>query len=328
MRWLTSILLCTISFCAVAVAARPVVYSTDLYHPHNDPDDHYDLLTLFSLPELDVRAVIFDMGNPGKGRPDLGGIAQMCALRGKQTPVATGLIGNLTSPEDRALDRASEEQAGVELILKSLRDASTPVTLFAVGSLRDMAVAFNRAPELFKEKVNRFYINAGDTRGKIEYNVGLDPIAYNRIMTSGLPIYWTPCFGDGGYGSFWQFRQNDVLSIAPGPLQNFFLYMFSKSSDPDALGYLKRKPDAVLLARVSGEDRAMWCTAAFLDAADRTDPTFCYRTEGVMLKSDGTTLLVNDAPLKLKTIYINQPQAYPVAMMRALRQCAEMPGMP
>lgn len=323
MRWLFGLLFCITAFSnAIAV---PVIYSTDLYHPHNDPDDHYDLLTLFSLPELDISAIIIDMGETGRGRAGQVAVAQICALRGKNTPVAAGLIGNLASPEDTALNRSAEEQAGIELILKSLREASEPVTLFAVGSLRDMAAAYNRAPALFKEKVGRFYINAGDTRGKVEYNVGIEAVAYNRMMTSGLPIYWTPCFGDAGYGSFWQFRQGEVLRTAPKEVQNFFLYMFSKSNDPDALAYLHREPDADLLDRVCGEDRAMWCTAAFLDAAGRTDPTFCYKTENVALAPDGTTLLSPDGSLRLKTIQVNLPQDYPAAMTRVLRRCAEMP---
>ena len=40
----------------------PVIYSTDLLHPHDDPDDHYDLATLFSLPEFDVRGIVLDLG--------------------------------------------------------------------------------------------------------------------------------------------------------------------------------------------------------------------------------------------------------------------------
>ena len=28
----------------------PVIYCTDLFHPHDDPDDHFDLATLFALP--------------------------------------------------------------------------------------------------------------------------------------------------------------------------------------------------------------------------------------------------------------------------------------
>ncbi len=323
MAWRIIMTICIV--CRSAHAGIPVLYSTDLYHPHNDPDDHYDLLTLFSMPELDVRALVIDMGEPGKGRPGLGAVAQMDALRGKQTPVATGLIGNLRSPEDAAVTRTADEQAGVELILKTLQESPQHVTIFAVGSMRDMAAAYNRAPALFREKVGRFYVNAGDTRGKVEYNVGLDPLAYRRIMTSGLPIYWTPCFGDDGHGSFWKFRQNEVLDTAAPPILNFFLYMYSQSTGTNPLEYLNREPDTALLTKVSSEDRAMWCTASFLHAAGRSEPSFCYEPQSIALSEDGTTVLDSKATLELKTIHVSQPERYPEAMTRVLRQCAAMP---
>jgi len=40
-----------------------VVYCTDLFHPHNDPDDHFDIATLYSIPEIDIRAIILDQNN-------------------------------------------------------------------------------------------------------------------------------------------------------------------------------------------------------------------------------------------------------------------------
>jgi hypothetical protein len=51
----------------------PILYSSDLYHPHADPDDHYDLATLFALEELNVRGIILDNVRGGQatrcGRP-------------------------------------------------------------------------------------------------------------------------------------------------------------------------------------------------------------------------------------------------------------------
>ena len=52
-----------------AVDTVPIIYTTDLYHPHDDPDDHFDLATLFALPEFDIRAIVIDMGARGEGRP-------------------------------------------------------------------------------------------------------------------------------------------------------------------------------------------------------------------------------------------------------------------
>ena len=33
----------------------PLVCGTDLFHPHDDPDDHFDLATVFAIQEFDVR---------------------------------------------------------------------------------------------------------------------------------------------------------------------------------------------------------------------------------------------------------------------------------
>ena len=40
----------------------PMVYATDLFHPHDDPDDHFDLATVLAMPELDVKAILLDLG--------------------------------------------------------------------------------------------------------------------------------------------------------------------------------------------------------------------------------------------------------------------------
>jgi hypothetical protein len=40
----------------------PVLYCTDLFHPHDDPDDHFDLATLYAIPEFDLRGIVLDQG--------------------------------------------------------------------------------------------------------------------------------------------------------------------------------------------------------------------------------------------------------------------------
>ena len=47
----------------------PFVYGTDLFHPHDDPDDHFDLATVFAMPELDVKAILLDLGAKQKNKP-------------------------------------------------------------------------------------------------------------------------------------------------------------------------------------------------------------------------------------------------------------------
>ena len=38
----------------------PVIDVTDLYHPHQDVGDNFDVLAAYALPEIDLRAVILD----------------------------------------------------------------------------------------------------------------------------------------------------------------------------------------------------------------------------------------------------------------------------
>ena len=42
----------------------PVIDVTDLYPPHQDVGDNFDLITAYALPELDLRAVVLDCTEP------------------------------------------------------------------------------------------------------------------------------------------------------------------------------------------------------------------------------------------------------------------------
>jgi len=264
---------------AHAATKIPVLYSTDLHHPHVDPDDHFDLATLFSLPELDVRGIVLDCGSHQLKAPGSIPIKQMLHLTGRQVPFAIGLGRALRSPDDDGRNQPDEFQRGVRLILDLLRDSPEPVTVFTTGSLRDLAAAFNRQPELLRGKIARLYINIGnpaagaDSR-QWEYNVKLDRGAYCCIMRSGLPIYWCPCF-DGGiwqrgrHGTYWKFVHAQVLETAPRQLQNWFLYALTKPKDVDPGGFLTMRQDPNARARVWKMSRNMWCTGPLLHAAER-----------------------------------------------------------
>ena len=39
----------------------PVIDCTDLYHPHQDPGDNFDLIAAYGLPEIDLRGVVLDV---------------------------------------------------------------------------------------------------------------------------------------------------------------------------------------------------------------------------------------------------------------------------
>jgi inosine-uridine nucleoside N-ribohydrolase len=95
-----------------------------------------------------------------------------------------------------------------------------------LGSVRDLAAAFNREPDLVRKKVESVHINIGNsTVGGTEWNVMLDPQAYRAVMESGLPIFWYPCSPyDVEDSTFWLLdRFSAVFGGAPRSLQSFFL---------------------------------------------------------------------------------------------------------
>lgn len=86
--------------CACLAAVMPVIYCTDLFHPHDDPDDHFDLAALFALPELDVKAIILDQGGKQVAKPGSIPVSQLLQLTSRRVPFETGLAQKLTSPAD------------------------------------------------------------------------------------------------------------------------------------------------------------------------------------------------------------------------------------
>lgn len=332
----------------------PIVYSTDLYHPHEDPDDHFDLATLYALGQFDIRGVILDGGARQLKAPGRVPVEQMIELTGRKTPCAIGLGASFGSPEDDARKQPEELQGGVKLLLDALRASPGPVTVFTTGSVRDVAAAFNREPELLRKKIGRLYINIGDASGWIEYNVGLDRHSYVRVLRSGLPVYWCPCFDGGGgkkergYATYWQFTQSQVLDAAPVGLQNWFIFALTKpAADPIAFLSQPQKEDG--RKRVWAMRRNMWCTAPFLHAAGLTvvqaapdrwevrpqaavgdaKRLFDFLPAKVAVEPSGKAALVLDqqAPGEPVLVFkILDPAAYDAAMTKVLRELyAKMP---
>jgi hypothetical protein len=276
---IAGILLCAGVFAkapaGAAPSAVPLIYSTDLYHPHVDLDDHFDLAEVFALPELSVQAIILDVnGNIARsGRP---AVEQMMALTGRRVPYAVGLKGKLQSPQDKALDQPAACQQGVALLLRVLREAKAPMPIVTTGSVRDVVAAFNREPALFRAKVSGIYANVGNAAvGGREYNVDLDAAAYRALFASSLPVCWFPCFpADAKGATFWRLDYTPMFADggAPVGLQDYFLYAMRKL-DPakvDPLAILKphfrRQIAAQALPRGSKE---MWSTPSLLAVAGR-----------------------------------------------------------
>ncbi|MHB1034909.1 MAG: nucleoside hydrolase [Pirellulales bacterium] len=243
----------------------PIIHSTDLFHPYSDPDDHYDLACLFGIEEFDVRGIVLDLGGTQAKQPGKPAVEQMMRIAGRRRPYAIGLSRPLGSRADRALEEPAEFQAGVELILSVLRESKEKVILHTTGSCRDVAAAFNREPQLVKDKVRAVYFNIGrgPNETQDEWNVGYDPASYLRIFESGLPIYWCPCFGKDGYETLYTVDQSAVVGACRQSVRNFFVYCLTKST-ADPIAFLTSGPHPLPTG-----PRNMWCTAPMLHAAGR-----------------------------------------------------------
>ena len=247
----------------------PLLYCSDLFHPHDDPDDHFDLATLYAIPEFDVRGIVLDQGALQVSRPGSIPVAQLNALTGRNIPAAIGLASKLSSPTDPGLDQPDQFQGGVRLILDTLRTATGRVDIIAVGSMRDLTAAFNREPNLFRARAGRLLVFIGEASdpGFREHNVSLDPHAFVGLMRSGLDLYWVPCFDGGlwrnhGRASFWQATHAELLRTAPPELVQFFIYALDKETS-DPLAFLRQSVDPARRAALFGQTRNLWGTAVF-----------------------------------------------------------------
>ncbi|MBN2507566.1 MAG: nucleoside hydrolase [Verrucomicrobia bacterium] len=259
--------LCLVAACTAPAAPVPVVYSTDLMHPHVDPDDHFDLACLYAIPEADLRAIILDQGDRQVQHPGFKAVWQLNYLSGRHVPAAIGLRDKLKHPGDPALDQPAEHQNGVHLLLQTLQTARDPVAILFVGSARDVVAAYNRQPALFRDKVRSihgFIGDAGDPTHQ-EWNVKLDPQAFVGILRADLPFFWIPCFDGGvwtnrGHASFWRIRHGDVLERASAPLQRYILYMLRQATE-DPITYLSQPTSPEDRAWLMAGPRNLWCGA-------------------------------------------------------------------
>lgn len=310
-------------------APVPMLHVSDLFRPHNDPDDHWDLACVYALilqGRADLLGILIDHPHPGRNNaPDIHAVSQMNYLAGKQVPVMAGSPRPLSAAEAQ-LPESADSVRGIRALLDLLRRSPQSVVISILGSCRDVAIAGRMEPELFAAKCRAVYLNAGSgtpdpvRARRLEWNVHLDPASYVAIFQLPCPVYWMPCFEEvpesgqpfqtSRYGTFYRFRQAEILPQLPARLQNYFAHMYRRGvpragagSPDDWLRALTSPVDQELIRGQAARDRNMWCTAGFLHAcgltvvadgrivplAEASEPVYRFEPIRVACSPDGVT---------------------------------------
>jgi hypothetical protein len=324
----------------------PVVHVTDLFRPHIDPDDHWDLACVYALAylgDIELKAVLIDHP-PRECDPDVLAVAQMHFITGLAVPVVAGssVPVQASGKPESILD--STDGNAVRTLLAVLRRSTSPVIINITGSCRDVAVAGRIAPELFAKKCAAVYVNAGNSqrRGKQEYNVSLDPVAYAAIFDLPCPVFWMPCFGRVQPGSAvsefatrYRFRQEKILPHLSKKVRNYFGFVLGKVETSRWLQYLTGPNDEKLLAEHGARYRNMWCTAGFLHAAGKSVATdgriapvnqvgdagaFGFEPARITCSGNGRAEWTIDETAKDRYIFrVRDVDHYPSAMTQAMK---------
>ena len=331
-------------------AGVPLIHVTDLFHPHGDPDDHFDLAVAFALAQrgaFDLRGVITDYPPDFRpGDPAVVAVAQMNHLTGRAVPIAIGTSRRLRNRRDALSDAPSRETAAVRLIQAQLRAAERPLALVCMGSAADIVVAALRDPALFRAKCAGVYLNSGSAHApssspsQLEYNVRLDPAAYAAMFDLPCPFCWFPCWHTteqrqcGADGSFYWLPHREALSGVSAGLANYFAYMFAKSSEPKWLRAMSAVPPAAQWEAILKDRRGMWSTASqfaaaglavtkegeIVSAQEAGDSAVFGLTpvEAICADDGRTTWKRVDAPTGRWMLSVADPERYPVAMTHAV----------
>jgi pyrimidine-specific ribonucleoside hydrolase len=300
------------SFAQPKPARKPIILITDLYHPYQDPGDNFDLIMGYALPQVELKAVILDITDafrkPVADHPTLWKdprgpreagyvpVLQLNAIFNRNVPVAMGPLTALTAETDPMRGISAMEQAGIELLLETLRRSPQPVEVLSFGSARVLAVAYNRDPALVRRKIRLIHLSAGTASANYalgsdaganaipggEWNVALDVLAFTRLLRSDLPIAIYPCAGRDGafvpdrHNTYWRMPTLDFIKEMAPPLRRYLNYAFGKSARPDYLRAMQADeaqaaPDSIFPRPHHVWETALWMQIAGLTLVKRAD---------------------------------------------------------
>ncbi len=290
----------------------PVIDVTDLYHPHQDEGDNFDILAAYALPEIDLRAVVLDCTepfrqpvalDPGPGLwPDPRGprdpgfipILQLNYIFNRNVPCGVGPFTRMTSPADRMEGVPGFQQQGIELILRTLEASAEPVQINIFSSARAVAAAYNRAPDLCRKKIRLISLCAGASGSDfLEWNVALDRHAIVCLLRSDLPIaIFSDASGENQdpqnpmgnafsydpHNTYWRMPDLQFIRGMEPRLRRYLDYAFGRCQRIDFLRCMDEDLPAELTEARYRDVYRIWETAVWIHASGRK----------LVRRSDGT----------------------------------------
>lgn len=183
--------------------ALPIIIDCDPGH-----DDAIALILALASPKLNVLAVTTSAGNQTPDKTLRNALRILTLLGRHDIPVAGGapkpLLRELIIADnvhgESGLDGPALPEPGfapqaltaVELMAKTLRASTEPVTLVPTGPLTNIALLLSAHPEL-KVKIARIVLMGGSAgpgnwTPAAEFNIYVDPEAAEMVFGAGVPI--------------------------------------------------------------------------------------------------------------------------------------------
>ena len=183
--------------------ALPIIIDCDPGH-----DDAIALILALASPKLNVLAVTTSAGNQTPDKTLRNALRILTLLGRHDIPVAGGapkpLLRELIIADnvhgESGLDGPALPEPGfapqaltaVELMVKTLRASTEPVTLVPTGPLTNIALLLSAHPEL-KAKIARIVLmggsaGSGNWTPAAKFNIYVDPEAAEMVFGAGMPI--------------------------------------------------------------------------------------------------------------------------------------------
>src|SRR4051794_276651 len=181
----------------------PIIIDCDPGH-----DDAFAIMLAARAPELKLLAITAVAGNQTLDKTSLNALRIATVGQIRDVPIAAGMAAPLVRPLVTAPYAHGEsgldgydfgppevrlvDEHGVDLLIRTVRESSEPVTLVPVGPLTNVAMAFLRAPEI-KQNISRIVLmggaaGLGNVTPSAEFNIYVDPEAAGNVFEAGVPI--------------------------------------------------------------------------------------------------------------------------------------------